>query len=680
MRARVVLAAAAALLAAACTVNGSSGDDIGDGTKHPWSDDIVLASALQPFDQCDQLLSYVKEHALDMVGPWGLNGGVYPAMAREGMASSDAAAGEADALAATESAPAPVEGEDYSGTNVQEAGVDEPDNVKTDGEYLYLIRDEYLEIVDVRGDEPVAASSTRLGGWGGQLLLSDDRLLVLGQTEGGAHPLSGDSDVMWTGGTALSLYDVASPTDPALISTLQLDGSVASARLVDGVARVVLSAQPVGLPFVTPEGSGLRAEREATEKNRAIIEDSTIDNWVPYYVHTTADGQETEDSLLSCDRVSHPADFSGLGTTTVLSLDLTQDLAPQDSGAAVLAGTDTVYAASDRLYVATNRWVDWDRLRDDAAEDASARYTTEIHAFDITDPRSASYVGSGSVRGHVLSQWAMSRHNGVLRVATTEGARWWAQDGSRPVSQSFVTTFAEQDGELVELGSVGGLGKDERIYAVRYIGDVGFVVTFRETDPLYTIDLSNPEQPKVMGELKILGYSAYLHPIDDQLLLGVGQNADDQGRTTGMQLSLFDISDLSNPQRIHQTTLADAQSEAEWDHHAFLYWPQTGLTVVPYQAWSFDEIKKQESVDNGALAYTLSREGGFDEVGRVTHLPKEAADSSNPRFYDMSWQAAIQRSIVIGDRLVTVSQLGVKVSDLTTLEDRGWLELPNRVS
>ncbi len=685
MRALLGLLAAATLPLAACTSSGGPDTPAGRDPAQPFTDEVMLVSSLEPFDACEDLLSYVKEHALEMVGPWGLGGG---AMAVDmagagGDAAESAAVPQADgggSMAAERSVAEPVEGQDYSGTNVQEAGVDEPDTVKTDGERLYLIRGQYLDIVDVSGPSPRLLSSVDIGGWGQQLLHAGDRLLVFGQVEGGAHPLARDvGGFFWQSGSTLSLYDVEDPADPELVSTLQLDGWVASARLVDGVARVVLNAQPVGLPFVSPEGTGLRAERAAAEANRQVIEESTVDNWIPYYVRTSSDGSVDEGALLPCEQVHHPRDFSGLGTTTVLSLDLAGDLSPGGS-AAVLAGGETVYASAERLYVATNRWVDWEELPESAAREANERYTTDVHAFDITDPDAARSIGSGSVRGHVLNQWSMSEHDGVLRVATTEGSPWGAGRDDQPTSQSFVTTFAGRDGELVQLGQVGGLGKNERIYAVRFIGDIGYVVTFRETDPLYTLDLSDPENPQVLGELKILGYSAYLHPVGDDLVLGVGQDADDDGRTTGLQLSLFDVSNLADPQRIHQVTVENAYTEAEWDHHAFLYWPATGLTVIPYQLWSWDERTQVEKFDNGALAYNLDRAAGFTDLRRLSHLPDEAADSRDALFTDASWRAAIQRAIVVGDRLYTVSDLGVLASDLTTLDEEGWLTLPPRNS
>ena len=186
------------------------------------------------------------------------------------------------------------------------------------------------------------------------------------------------------------------------------------------------------------------------------------------------------------------------------------------------------------------------------------------------------------MEGRLLNQFAMSEYEGDLRVATTTDD--WGEFGDQ--SESTVFVLRPEGDELRQISSVGGLGKDEQIYAVRFIENLAYVVTFRQTDPLYVIDLADPTNPVEAGELKIPGYSAYLHPVGDGLLLGVGQDATDEGRTTGTQLSLFDVSDPTNPQRI-STLPIGGYSEVEWDHKAFLYWPADGTIVLPVSpGWS----------------------------------------------------------------------------------------------
>lgn len=213
------------------------------------------------------------------------------------------------------------------------------------------------------------------------------------------------------------------------------------------------------------------------------------------------------------------------------------------------------------------------------------------------------------------------------------------------------------------VGSVGNLGKGERIYSVRFIGPMGYVVTFRKTDPLYVVDLHNPLQPEVKGELKILGFSAYLHPIGETMLLGVGQLANESdGLVQGLQFSLFDVSDPSNPRRVHERVVGQrgSRSEAQEDHHAFLYWAPTGLLAVPATV-----IEEGQQPFSGALLMTVSAEDGFAEPTRVTHTGR-IQDS----------YSSIRRILVIGERVLTISSDGILVNDLKTFAERAWVPLP----
>jgi uncharacterized secreted protein with C-terminal beta-propeller domain len=236
----------------------------------------------------------------------------------------------------------------------------------------------------------------------------------------------------------------------------------------------------------------------------------------------------------------------------------------------------------------------------------------------------------------------------VLRVVSTETPAWW---GAGADSESFLTTLRPKDGALTQVGRVGGLGKGERVYSVRFIDDVAYVVTFRQVDPLYTVDLSDPARPRVLGELKLAGYSSYLHPIGEDLLLGVGQDADEQGHVLGTQLSIFDVSDLRHPARLSRLQLGRGWSEAEYDHHAFLFWPRTGLVVLPF--------------DQRALGFKVGRARGIDQLGRIEHPAGK-----------MTWTPPIRRSLVVGDSVLTVSDAGVKSSRLGTLAEQGWVSFP----
>src|SRR5918994_6591421 len=611
---RVAFLAALALLTTAALV----------GTADRSGAETAKAPRLAAFGSCGQLLAYAKANASRFVGPYGLGSPV--------------------AIETAARADAPVkQGVDYSGTNVQEEGVDEPDIVKTDGNTLFAVANGKLNAVDVGDPTPrlldtLALDQTRTH----ELLLHGDRLLVLSRGGYWAEPLpalAARIAPFQEAQSVLSEINVSDPKRLRLVRTLTLDGSYVAARLVGGSARIVAASQvPEALPFKQP-ASGTKEDLEAaTKRNRAVVASSRVSNWLPTYRIRRAGAKAGKARpLVQCRHVRRATAFSGLGMLTVLTVDLTKGLEPVDS-ASVMTDGRIVYASPESLYVATERWVD--RPDPDTPNKPENGVRTEIHKFDISSPVKTHYRGTGTVSGYLLSQWSLSEHRGVLRVVSTESPAWWGAGGE---TESFLTTLRQSGGALVQAGRIGGLGKGERVYAVRFVGDTGYVVTFRQIDPLYTLDLALPERPRVLGELKIPGYSAYLHPIGDDLLLGVGQDANEEGRPLGTQLSIFDVSDLRKPTRLHTRHLGQGWSEAEHDHHAFLFWPRTGLVVIPFE--------------QRAVGVRVGRARGIDRVGRVEH------DAQSP----------IRRSLVVRDGVLTVSDDGVKASSLATLAERGFV-------
>jgi uncharacterized secreted protein with C-terminal beta-propeller domain len=441
----------------------------------------------------------------------------------------------------------------------------------------------------------------------------------------------------------LAEVDVSEPKKLRLVRTLTVDGSYVAARLVGSAVRIVSAAQvPSELPFVQPASQTEEAIAAAKSKNEAVVASSRAKSWLPSYRLKRAGAKPgRERPLVQCRHVSRPPDFSGFGMLTVLTVDLAKGLEPVHSTAVMTDGR-IVYASPESLYVATERWAD--RPLPEQPTKERDGVTTAIHKFDISSPLRAQYRGSGTVSGFLLSQWSLSEHRGVLRVVSTERPAWWGPGGGE--SESFLTTLRQREGALVQAGRIGELGKGENVYAVRFMGDTGYVVTFRQIDPLYTIDLADPERPRVLGELKIPGYSAYLHPIGEDLLLGVGQDATEEGRPLGTQISIFDVSNLRKPSRLHTEHLGQGWSEAEHDHHAFLFWPRTGLVMIPF--------------NQQAAGFRVGRARGIDRLGRVEH--------------DTQWP--IRRSLVVRDAVLTVSEKGVLSSALANLAERGWAAFP----
>ena len=630
----LAVAVAGLVLVGACSSgDGSPGADGGaEGTRPPgpWPA-ASLASALEPYDSCDALADDLTEVALDHVGPYG-----YEGFGGDGLRTLDgdvvfeevgAAIGGADAPASapptTVTASRDAGGGDgaTSDTNVQVAGVDEPDVVKLDGDRLYSAADGRLLVIDLAGDQPTLLGATDLpAGDGHQLLVDGDRVLAMASSWGGPIPadevgMSADEARSIAPGSPtveLAVVDVSDPGDPTVVEQQSVDGSLLGARMVDGTARLVTTAQPTGLATVYPSGPG--AEEAAEAANRAILEATTAEDWLPQVRTVDDDGDVVAaEPAVGCEAVSHPGVWSGTGTISVLTVDVDAGALDPSATVAVQATGQTIYADADTLYVAT-----YEHLTDDLADDPQQAdpgdVVTSIHAFDISGTGPATYLATGEVEGHLLDQFAMDEHDGVLRVATTTDA------GAGGDSESHVTTLARRDGELVQLGRVGDMGRTEQIRSVRFLGDVGYVVTFRQTDPLYTVDLSDPAAPTVVGELKIPGFSSYLHPIGDGRLLGIGQDATDDGGVLGTQVSLFDVSDPASPVRLQTWSVPDASSMAEGDHHAFLWWAPDDLLVIPLSTYG-DVLLEGGFLPafDGAVALDVA-DGGITERGRVQHL------------------------------------------------------------
>ncbi len=604
------------------------------------------SSRLSFFSDCPDLLGYLRTEASARVTAWGLGGGPFYYGGRGVLMESavaDTAAPRASG-AGDDSASAATTVPAFSGTNTQEAGVDEGDIVETNGTHVFVAGQDGVRIIDVADAKVVGQLDVPQGTH--QLLLDGDRLLVVTQ------PWSGLED------TITSLYDVTDPADAALVRRSHLEGRIVATRSVGGVARLVLtSSLATRLPFVYPEQFGLNEQRALAE-NQRIIRDSAIDEWLPRWFDEGTDGSFGEMSAsLDCSTVAAPHDFAGLGISWIASIDLRGDDSPVGA-AGIVSNGEIVYASSSNIYLATVPW-DWYNPLD-GQQPSNEQPPTMIHQFALGDGSSASYVASGEVPGGLLNQFSMSELNGDLRVATTQ--QDWS--GVQP-SESGVYVLRPEGTDLVTVGSVQGLGLTEQIHAVRFLGTQAYVVTFRQTDPLYVIDLADPTNPVVRGELKIPGYSAYLHPVGEGLLLGVGQDANQDGSTQGTKLSLFDVSDPANPREISSLPIG-GYSEAEWDHKAFLYWPEDGTIVIPVSpSWqgcgpAVDCLAADIASPAGGVV--VAQLQGTQLVGRGT-IEHEYRNQSN------CWNP-LQRSMIIGSEIVTIGLDQVKFTDRDTLVGR----------
>ena len=635
-------------------------------------------SGLRAFPSCAALLDYTQGHGTQAVG----TGWLPRPMAIEGPtamgvpAKSGTVAPQAASPGTADSTSGGSAGTDFSTTNVQEQGVDEPDVVKTDGKVIYAVVNGWLHAVDAHADPPVLLDRLQLDdGYGHQLFLHGDRLLVLqnawvtpeqqqSRQASGTGVSSGPIAAYPYGKavTRLTEVDISDPAHLRVVKTERADGEYVDARLTGDTARIVVVSR--AQVMYAAAAVSANSEGAAIAKRRRLVRRARLAAWRPgKYFHDRRKGHAKSryGPLVPCGDVRYPVRFSGLDTITILTVDMAKGLPSVDEDS-ILSDAQVVYGSPQRLYVATQRWLPPATTDQPDPPDI----TTQIHEFDASEPDTTTYAATGSVKGFLLNQFALSEYRGALRVATTESPEWWPNP-SQAGAGSAVTTLDVD--HLAPLGRVGGLGAGERIYAVRFLGDTGYVVTFRQVDPLYVVDLADAAHPNVAGQLELEGYSSYLHPVGDNLLLGVGRTIGAGNEPNGTQLSLFDVADPAHPALLAQRSIAGGNSSAEFDHHAFLWWPATKLAVMPVTIYDYT-AKQDGSYEYkppfvGAIGFHVDR-SGIDEVGRITH----PADDS------YLWD--VLRATVIGDRLFTTSAEGVLSSALTDLTAGPFVAFPDK--
>jgi len=591
-----VAVAAAALLLTACT------DDSGWTHSAPTPIDPArrpLASpvALERMQDCEQLVAHGRsamELALDAAeraeDRAATRSPVDDAIGADGFAAEESTAGTADSAAGTAAS-------ELVGTNNQELGVEEADLVDVDGRRLAWVESGVLSVAVLDDDVSIDGTLDLADRGPNELFLQGDRILVLGTSHGDgvmAAPAPGvavdatepgelragpdvlsQPDIMPIGPTTttLTVISIENPSAPAIVQATDVEGELVTAREIDGVARVVVRSSPnlfdgVGAPTTRSEADDLLDALEGEQLLPRRWDDG----------RPTPLGDCSDVAVLPVD----PGDGPGsavMGPTNVTILRVGDDLADL-APVSFQGAAETVYASTSALYVGAAGW----------DEQGS---TTSIHRFDLTGDGPATHTGSGNVPGRLLNQFALSERGGHLRVVTTiDGMVEFFTEGTPDEAVGAVEpmllsegrlTVLDTDGALDEIGHVDGLGPNEEVHSVRFVDDLAYVVTFRRTDPLYAIDLSDPASPTVLGELKITGFSEYLHPVGDGLLLGVGREVDEAtGMDEGMKVSLFDISDPTQLAEVDRFILPDTWSQVgSGDHRGFTWDPARNRAIIP---------------------------------------------------------------------------------------------------
>jgi len=598
---------------------------------------------------------------------------------------------------ANASSPGRTEGRDYSGTNNQETGVDEADFVKTDGYHIYLLNGNRLHVfgVPVFG-ELTDESVIELEGWPSEMLVDKQsgRVAIFSWVDASTlpaeHPLRaqlGESDAR--GGIAyriqtiskITVVDASNRRAPRVARELYLEGSYQTARLVERSVRVG-SYSYLNVPSVDYwkyywyNTTNLSIDQREAAAKQAVA-DLTLADMVPRIYERLPDRTFNTINLAGADCASfhRPTDSHGRGVTSLVTIDLSDGASRIDSEQ-IVTNYATLYASTDYLYLAEGAhdwwWFWWNPRVDDI---------TNVHAFDISKPGETRYVGSGRVTGTINDSFSMGEKDGILRLASTTNRfnRWWLDPEERQESANHVFTLEPEGGKLVHVGHLGGLASGERIWSARFVGDRAFIVTFRNVDPLFAVDLSDPAQPRVLDELKVPGVSTYIQPIDGQRLLTIGYQGDDQGLNWRGQVSLFDATNPNHLGLLDTQPLSNGQyswSEALYEHKAFQYWAPRKLLAVPVSSYgsSADPGDPYGWYYTSQLQLISVGEDGLASYGTIDHSDYYNRDTTRQWVY-----TDIRRSIFMGDFIYAISDRGISVHKLADLSLVTDAELPGTI-
>jgi hypothetical protein len=576
------------------------------------------------------------------------------------------------------------EGVDFSGTNNQEAGVDEADFVKTDGYHIYTLNGKRLHIMGVpEFGQLTAESITNIEGHPREMLLdtAQNRLVVFSAIDTyslpDGHPLKdalgqADDSGNWYWRmpdlTKVTVLDISNKSAPTLIRELFYEGWYQTARKVESSVR--MSGYSVIQPSIMYGWWQIYSE---TNQNKSVtksivaqrVNAMELADFIPQIYVRQPNGSFETNSLSdgACGSFYRPTDSHARGISSIISFDLLGESLHWDADH-VVSNWATFYASTDRLILAEPAhdwwWYWW--YEGDAEQ-------MNIHSFDISVPGQTFYEGSGRVEGMIVDQFSLDEEAGAIRVATTTGFwnRWWVDAEDREELENHVWVLEDQGSSLGTVGHLGGIAMGERIMSSRFQGDKGYLVTFEFIDPLFTLDLSDNTNPRVVGELKVPGFSTYLHPVADGKLLSIGVDGTANWRT---QVSMFDVSDFANP-TLQSALPVEANnswgwSEAQHDHKAFQYWAPKNLLAIPqstYEAY-YDNANgyTQYRYLSQLVLVNVDLAGALTVKGRIDHTPYYSADPNAYWFY-----TDIRRSIFMGDFVYAISDKAItahRVSDL----------------
>lgn len=556
---------------------------------------------------------------------------------------------EEKAMEATDSAAASG---DHSTTNVQVDGVDEADRVKNDGQFIYQLRDYELTITKATpADAMKVVYSERFDfhQFYPREMYVDEQFLVL---IGGRSAYDQKEDV-YKEYTKMFIYELNDRHDLAVVREAEVEGYYLSSRKMNNSLYIVTNKH---LPYYL--FNEVRDKEEWIETMRPTYADTAL-----------AD----EPKKIGWDEIRYFPGSTDTNYLIVSGLDL-GNLDEPISVNAFLGAGQTIYANHEHLYVTRAYYEHNESAMEKIANLIWNPFTdqdTKIYKFKLNQG-AVSFLAEGKVEGALLNQFSMDEHNGYFRVATTKGDVWSDENPSENLL--FIL-----DEKLQQVGSITGIAHGERIYSARFMGDRGYIVTFKAVDPLFVLDLKDPKNPKILGELKIPGFSDYLHPYDEHHIIGFGKDTIENGMggaiPLGFKMALFDITDVTNPKEKFVEIIGESwtQSELLYNHKALLFSKEKNIIAFPIEVYEQKGNSRDmypSFVFQGAYVYGLDVEKGFEIKKRITHYDTEVIPEN---YWD--YEKHISRLLYIGDHLYTISNEKIVAHEMTSFEKAGQLLL-----
>ncbi len=543
---------------------------------------------------------------------------------------------------------------DFSETNIQVEGVDEPDIVKTDGTYIYLLSNSKIYIVKSYPENGSKVLSTiDLDDiYVSNLFLKNDKLIVFG-SQPQYHICYGYYRGRYESDTDVNIYDISDRNNPEIDQEIKIDGSFIDARLIGNNIYIITSENTYNI------------YREIDGNETISIPEISINNVskkIPVESIHYVNSSQKIDSL-----------------TYIVAVDLETNEVNQESF--MFSSSSTLYVSKNNIYLT---YSSYEYLEPDISRGRIYGYSstkTIIHKISIND-NNIEYISKGEVPGSIINQFSMDEHNGFFRIATQ------TNDYSKDKCSN---VFVLND-TLKVVGKITDIAPNENMHSARFMGNRAYLVTFLNIDPFFVIDLSDPYNPEILGELKIPGYSDYLHPYDENYVIGIGKDSDasiDSDKIhsdnavfytaiLGVKIALFDVTDPENPKEVSKVVIGDRGSNTPvlHNHKALLFDREKELFVIPVS-----EVERDEDTDDivdsfqGAYVYNLNSKDGFEYRGKISHEDNEKS-SNRYRYYDYySSFSQIKRSLFIEDTLYTISDSMIKMNDLRDLDELNTIAL-----